>query len=106
MHKYSAHAIVGCIVISKENPNHVLDCDLDFLSLLGYRPHEVVGRSIKFLFGPETDIAMILSAIKNASIEKPSRIDVVVYGREGDSQSVVLSCSPHKDSPERCRISI
>ena len=74
--------------------------------LLGYRPDEVVGRSIKFLFGPETDINKIRAAVKSASFREPYRMDVDIYGRSGNSQQVIVSCLQCQDSSDRCRISV
>ena len=54
------------MIVSKHSPHQVLDCDQSLQDLLGYKPHEVVGRSIKFLFGPETNIVKVYSAIKGA----------------------------------------
>ena len=99
-------SLLASLVVTKDSPHRVLDCDRGFEVLLGYRPDEVVGRSIKFLFGPETDINKIRAAVKSASFREPYRMDVDIYGRSGNSQQVIVSCLQCQDSSDRCRISV
>ncbi len=47
------------IMVQMQRPYHVLKCDLQVYDFLGYTAEQVVGRSIKFLFGPGTDLPQV-----------------------------------------------
>ena len=98
--------LTGSIIINQEAPFRVLDCDDSIQEVLGYRPDEVVGRSIKFLFGPSTDTTKIYAAIKGSSLELENQIEVAVYGRTGLCHSVYLRCLPCHVSGKRCQLII
>ena len=74
--------------------------------MLGYRPDEVVGRSIKFLYGPSTDTTRIQAAIKDASLDRPNQIDVVLYGRTGISHHLEMRCTSCQGSEENSQLKI
>jgi cell division cycle 14 len=79
--------------ISTEHPYYVLDCNGGLYDYLGYRADEVVGRSIKFMFGPGTDLTKVNASIKRACLlESSNSIDIVVYGRDGVSHNAILTC--------------
>ena len=94
--RYGPHSMLqGSLIINRNAPFCVLDCDAGMENILGYRPDEVVGRSIKFLCGPSTDTKEIHAAIKGSSMGQQSEIKALLYGRTGVSLNVMVRC--HQD---------
>ena len=58
------------LVVSLEPPHQVLMNDSGLESLLNYATDAIMGRSIKFMIGPLSDLAMLQAAIKNAGYSK------------------------------------
>ena len=84
------------VVVSLDAPHQILMSDSSFTNLLQYNAEEIMGRSVKFLFGPKTDSIKIHSAIKSASFSKETTIHVVLYSRFGEPRNIVFTCSPFK----------
>eukprot|EP00291_Cryptomonas_curvata_P020340 CAMPEP_0172176936 /NCGR_PEP_ID=MMETSP1050-20130122/15130_1 /TAXON_ID=233186 /ORGANISM="Cryptomonas curvata, Strain CCAP979/52" /LENGTH=194 /DNA_ID=CAMNT_0012849345 /DNA_START=214 /DNA_END=794 /DNA_ORIENTATION=- len=98
------------VIVSSNTGHQVLMCDNGLQALLDYNPDEAVGRSIRFLFGPETDAPAILSAVKSAtSLQHPTTQHAILYGRHGDAQNTVVTCAPYYDAagaPSGCLVAL
>ena len=84
----------GCLVIGLEAPHRISRCDSGLFDLLNYTADEVVGRSLRFLCGPETNATRIRQALKDAGVLTPSDIHVKLYDREGQGRNMCASFSP------------
>ena len=70
------------MIINRNAPFCVLDCNAEMENILRYMPYEVVGSSVKFLYGPSTDTKVIHAAIKGSSMGQQCKIiKALLYGR-------------------------
>ena len=103
--RYGPHSMLqGSLIINRNAPFCVLDCNGEMENILGYRPDEVVGRSIKFLYGPSTDTKEIHAAIKGSSMGQQGEIKALLYGRTGVSLNVMVRC--HQDEQDCIQLTI
>ena len=82
------------IVVAAQAPYKILDCDNSISQLLEYTAEEVLCRTIRFVFGPETDSVGIISTVKNASFQNSTSLKAALYSKSGKSVPVSLLCHP------------
>ena len=76
-------------IIQRSNPalSHVLEYSLD----------EIVGRSIKVLFGPKTDTAQIYAAMKAAALDLTTIFQGNLYSKQGHAVELKICFQPQSD---------
>ena len=84
-------------VVSIQSPHTILSVSDSFVQWLGYNEQELVGRSLKVLSGPRTNIAALHAAIKNAALLNFECIEAIVYANNGCGFQVLVSCFPFVD---------
>ena len=85
-------------VVSLSSPHTILSVSDSFVRWLGYSRQEVVGRSLKILSGPRTDMFALNAAIKNAAVHNFECIEASVYASSGAGFHVLISCFPFMDA--------
>ena len=86
------------LVVSLEPPHQVLMNDSGLESLLNYATDAIMGRSIKFMMGPLSDLAMLQAAIKNAGYSKSTSIHLALYSSDGCCTNLSVTCSPYHNA--------
>ena len=84
-------------VVALQSPHTILSVSDSFVQWLGYNSQELVGRSLKVLSGPRTNIAALHAAIKNAALLNFECIKADVYAKSGCGFQVLVSCFPFVD---------
>ena len=84
-------------VVALQSPHTILSVSDSFVQWLGYNSQELVGRSLKVLSGPRTNIAALHAAIKNAALLNFECIEAIVYANNGCGFQVLVSCFPFVD---------
>ena len=62
--------------------------------VFGFQQHEILGQSVAKLAGSKSDFALFRTAIVNTLILQSSRLQLILYNRDGEEQKVVVSCEP------------
>ena len=97
MTKFTAHmntskASSAAIVIWVEAPYQVLATDKN--GILGYLQHEIVGETVEKLTGTLTDVPLFKQAIHNTSMLKSSKIQLILYDKNGRGLQLIVSFEP------------
>ena len=78
------------------SPNFlVLAADANIFAVLGYPPHEVIGRSILSFTGPRSDPHIIESAVLGMLAVGTQ---LILYGPCGNERHLIVSCYPYQIS--------
>ena len=84
-------------VVALQSPHTILSVSDSFVQWLGYNSQELVGRSLKVLSGPRTNIVALHAAIKNAALLNFECVEAIVYANNGCGFQVLVSCFPFVD---------
>ena len=73
--------------------------DPRFEELLGFGSEAVIGRSIRFMMGPHSDVVQIDSAIKATACAKTTTsFHAALYSGDGECKRLAVTCSPFYQS--------
>ena len=78
-------------VVSSRSPYRIVSLSSEFASLLQFSEHELLGRSLAILYGPQTDALILRNAIKAIDTNPQGNVDVRLYRRNGDSRRCIAS---------------
>ena len=79
--------------IGENNRHTILSASQELCDLLEHSEDQVANRSLSLLSGPDTDLSMLLLAIKSLSIHRSMTVPPMkIYGRNGTSHQVVAKC--------------
>ena len=88
-------------VVSFQSPHTILSVSDTLVEWLGYNTHELVGRSLKVLSGPRTNMLSMHAAIKTAAC-----IEAIIYANDGSGFDVLVSCSHVDGTIPGCSLEI
>jgi len=89
----SAYALVSAV-----KPYLVIEAGQDFGQQLGFTQQELVGRTLKILTGPESNIMLLESLFKGVDAVHDKQCRLIVYGKDGGRHDVEVSVSAAKSS--------
>jgi hypothetical protein len=75
--------------VSSRYPHRIITASPDFSKLVDFSEHDLLGRTLAILGGPETDTPLISASIKAACIDPRSNVQITLYERAGD----ILQCT-------------
>lgn len=100
------HAKDAVVITEAENTRPpgpaILYVNRAFTELTGYEPREVLGRSPRFLQGPDTSRLELDRLNRAMELQEPCRIEVINYHKNGTPYMVEMSVVPVKDSRGFC----
>jgi hypothetical protein len=87
-------------------PHRILTASSDFCNMLDLSMMEMQGRSLRLLFGPETDLSAVTSAMTAVLVERNATIPAIkIYGRDGTCHLFDAHCVLHeRTGEEACSI--
>ena len=77
------------LLVSSDFPHLILAVETSLQKLLGYAPHELVGKDIRILQGPGTDTGPLTSSLAHANVMQSP---IVLYERHGLAVLMDVSC--------------
>uniref|UniRef100_A0A7S0F5D2 PAS domain-containing protein n=1 Tax=Hanusia phi TaxID=3032 RepID=A0A7S0F5D2_9CRYP len=82
----AAEARCGLLEIRVElkQPNRIKSVNQNFLGAFGFLRGEIIGRSLRLLNGPCTDITLLHSLLKNAALQTECSEVISLYDHEGE----------------------
>lgn len=100
------HAKDAVVITEAENMRPpgpaILYVNKAFTELTGYESEEVLGRSPRFLQGPDTSRAELDQLSRAIEEQEPCRIEVINYHKNGTPYMVEMSVVPVKDKHGKC----
>lgn len=72
-----------------------------FSALTGYRPEEIIGKSTRLLHGPKTDADTVARVRAAMEEERPIRVELLQYNRDGEEHWLDVNVVPLRDSHGR-----
>jgi len=84
----SAYALVSAV-----KPYLVIEAGQDFGQQLGFTQQELVGRTLKILTGPESNIMLLESLFKGVDALHDKQCRLIVYGKDGGRHDVEVNVS-------------
>jgi hypothetical protein len=93
-----AHA--SRLLVSVDAPHLIWAAETSLQSLLGHAPHELVGKDIRILQGPETDTGLLSFALDQAAVMQSQ---IILHERHGLTTLVDVSCEPHFSTSQNKR---
>ena len=80
------------LLVSSDVPHLILAVETSLQHLLGYAPHELVGKDFRILQGPETDTERLTSSMDHANA---TQNQFILYERHGLAVPMDVSCEPY-----------
>ena len=78
-----------CVVLESVPPYKICSVNQKFLLQLGFREADMIGRTLRIVYGPRTDVKKILSMVENTVAGKgQAGEDVVLYSKDACEFSV------------------
>mmetsp|Transcript_41351 Transcript_41351/g.130135 ORF Transcript_41351/g.130135 Transcript_41351/m.130135 type:complete len:711 (+) Transcript_41351:179-2311(+) len=71
------------IRVELKQPNRIKSVNQNFLGVFGFARSEIIGRSIRLINGPCTDITLLNSLLKNAALHAECSEVISLYDHEG-----------------------
>jgi hypothetical protein len=81
--------------VDAQAPYKILSTSIDLCKMLDLSMTELQDRSLRILFGPETDMSAVSSAMKTVNIDKERKAnipEIKIYGRNGTSHLFEVHC--------------
>ena len=97
------------LIISVEPPSSILATETGLDEILEHRTEDLRYQTIEVLEGPETDRALVRTAISRTARRESSKYQLMLYDRFGRSRRKLVSFSPYYDAPGTsvaCMVSI
>jgi hypothetical protein len=86
------------LIVSAENPFHILATETGFNDLLGHPTDELRYQTIHALTGPLTDIVLLQSSIEKTAVGHSSKVQLVIYDRLGRGARMMLQFFQNQSS--------
>ncbi len=82
------------IMVHSDYPFRICEASDSFADILGFKPKELQGGSLRLLFGPETDLQKLKKIVSDQCQDDNDRL--VLYRRDGDE----IACSIHSTASD------
>jgi PAS domain S-box-containing protein len=81
-------------LVHSDYPYRICETSDSFADILGFKPKELQGGSLRLLFGPETDLQKLKKIVSDQCQDDNDRL--VLYRRDGDE----IACSIHSTASD------
>jgi diguanylate cyclase (GGDEF)-like protein/PAS domain S-box-containing protein len=101
--KLGADCMSCCLVLTDTSrpDNPIAYVNSAFTVMTGYEPHEVIGKNLRILQGPETDATVIADVRHALSSGQSIRCELLNYRKNGDTFWNAVTIDPIRDSQDR-----
>ena len=95
------------MMLSADKPHRILQCDPSLSCAFEFSAKDVIGHTMRMMFGPKTDSKTLDCNIKNALLHQETKFLSLLYSqRGGDPRPVTITCTPIEESGETSRLKI